>query len=162
MRPLAMNTGVSNQATQHLDVDFVSREPSGSKLWTLLAPVMLIVTSLLVFVAARNAASDRIAQLTGFAYYWTVGGVIIPLILLQREGYVALLARSRLPWNARLVAAVIALFAPAVFGFLFAFPYLFPVETAWLLPGLALYALLNGTFEEVFWRGLFITRFRIF
>jgi membrane protease YdiL (CAAX protease family) len=128
--------------------------------WTLFAPVLVILTSFAIFRLTKSTSTDRVVQLTGFAFYWIAGGIVFPLVLLGRRGYGALLERRDVTWNARLVWGVVALFLPALFGFFFAFPYMFPAESALLLPGLAVYALLNGTFEEVFWRGLFLEQFR--
>jgi membrane protease YdiL (CAAX protease family) len=127
---------------------------------TLLAPPILILTSLAVFQVTEWAAGDKVAQVMGFAFYWIVAGVIFPMVILGRAGYVALFSGPPIEWTITLPMAIAALFLPAVFGFLFAFPYLFPADTGVLLATLALYALFNGTLEEVFWRGLFITQFR--
>jgi membrane protease YdiL (CAAX protease family) len=152
MRPLTLDANVPLR--QKAMTNLTSAEQNRRR-WTLIAPVLLVLTTFAVFQVATMEAGERIGQLTGFAYYWTAGGIIIPLILLERRGYSALFNRPGAKLN-----GVVALFMPAAFGFLFAFPYLFPAASSLLLPSLALYAILNGTFEEVFWRGLFISRFR--
>jgi membrane protease YdiL (CAAX protease family) len=125
----------------------------------LLAPVVLILASFVILQLSQSTTTGRVAQLTAFSFYWIACGIIIPLIILGRSGYAALFNRPRVRWTTPLRIGVAALFVPAAFGFLFAFPYLFPAESYLLLPGVALYALLNGTFEEAFWRGLFIRQF---
>lgn len=128
--------------------------------WTLFSPLLLIVTSFAVFQITKSTSNDRVVQLTGFVFYWITGGMVLPLIILGRRGYAALFTRVSVDWSVPLVWGLIASFLPAIFGFLFAFPYMFPADSTLLLPGLALYALLNGTFEEVFWRGLFLEQAR--
>jgi membrane protease YdiL (CAAX protease family) len=130
------------------------------RLWTLVSPAILILATLAVFQVTKSVTSEWVTHLTGFAFYWSVSGIIIPMILLGRQGYASLFTRAPVTWSAGLRLGVMGLFIPAAFGFLFVFPYLFPGEKNLLIPGLVLYALLNGTFEEVFWRGLFIKQFR--
>jgi membrane protease YdiL (CAAX protease family) len=130
------------------------------RFWTLVSPAILILATLAVFQVTKPVTTQWVTHLTGFAFYWSVGGIIIPLILLGRDGYASLFARASVKWSLALRLGVPALFIPAAFGFLFVFPYLFPGESNLLIPGLVLYALLNGTFEEVFWRGLFVRHFR--
>ena len=134
--------------------------PQNLRRLTLLSPPIVILTSFAVFQVTQSVADARVAQFTGFAFYWIVAGIVIPMIVLGREGYAALFSGPRIEWTLGLPMAIAALFLPAVFGFLFAFPYLFPADTGVLLATLALYAVFNGTLEEVFWRGLFMTQFR--
>jgi membrane protease YdiL (CAAX protease family) len=123
------------------------------------APLGLMLATLVVFRAAQAVGGDRAALFAGFGFYWLLGGVVLPLLLIGRDGYAAVFARRKVRWSVALVTAVLLLIASVAFALLFAFPALFPVESNAVLVGLAAYALVNGTLEEVFWRGVFLRRF---
>ena len=160
MRQASIFPGQARGATSPRALNAKSWTAQNARRWTLIAPALLIPASAAVFQVTKSATNQIVAQLTGFAFYWIVGGIIIPLLILGRDGYAALFTRQSVQWNVALRAGVGGLFLPAVLGFLFAFPYLFPTDVSVLLLTLALYALFNGTLEEVFWRGLFISQFR--
>ena len=147
-----MRTATLPQATR--------TEPTTSANWLLFSPILVISATVVVFRIAMSVTSDQSAQLIGYAFYWATIGPVIPLVMVGRRGYAELFATHGVHLNATLRAALILAFAPIAFGFLFVFPLLFPVESNWLLVALAAYALVNGMAEEVFWRGLFIRRFR--
>ena len=63
------------------------------------------------------------------------------------------------PAPLRFTIALVLLTVPVVAGFLFAFPAIFPLASGATLLGLAVYGIVNGTMEEVFWRGTFARRF---
>ena len=130
-----------------------------SSRWLLVSPLLVIAATAAVFQITRSQTANPRAQLAGFVFYWAIIGVVLPLLFLGRRGYVELFAARPMEWNTTLRAVLVVLFLPAAYGFLFAFPMLFPAESSWLLPSLALYALVNGTTEEVYWRGLFMSRF---
>ncbi len=159
MRQASMFPSMNRDATSQR-APIAAWTSEGLRRWTLISPLILILASAAIFQVSKSATDMWVAQLTGFAFYWIVGGIIIPLIILGRNGYASLFARSTIEWSAGLRFGIMALFLPAGFGFLFAFPYFFPADTSVLLPTLALYALVNGTLEEVFWRGLFVAQFR--
>ena len=160
MRQASMNPSVPHGAPPLRAMNAGSWTSRNLRWGTLISPAVLILTTLAVFQVTKSATGEWGTHLTGFAFYWAAGGIIIPLILLGRSGYASLFSTVPVSWSVRLRAGVASLFLPAAFGFLFVFPYLFPGESNLLIPGLVLYALINGTFEEVFWRGLFIRQFR--
>lgn len=125
----------------------------------LAAPLLLMLATLAVFRLAMALGGERVALYTGFGFYWLLGGIALPLLLIGREGYAAVFARPRVRWSIALGVGVVLLVGSVAFGLLFAFPSLFPVDSNTLLVGLTLYALVNGTLEEVFWRGVFLRRF---
>lgn len=125
----------------------------------LLAPLVLMATTLAVFRLLIPLAGETAAYFAGFAFYWLLGGIILPVLLIGRDGVTSLFARRAPALNPGFLAALVLLAASVVFGFLFAFPYIFPVETGVTLASLAAYAIVNGTSEEIFWRGTFAQRF---
>jgi membrane protease YdiL (CAAX protease family) len=124
-----------------------------------LAPIVLILATLAVFNVALSLAGARLAHLIGFTFYWVFGGVVLPLALIGRDGFAVLFAQRPVRWSIPLAIMLVLLALPVAFGFLFVFPSLFPVDRNVILLGVAAYALVNGTLEEVFWRGVFARRF---
>lgn len=125
----------------------------------LVAPIILILATLAVFRTLMPLAGERTTYFAGFAFYWLVGGIILPVILIGRDGVTALFARPTVPKGLRFTIAFVLLAVPVVAGFLFAFPAIFPWASSATLLGLAAYGIVNGTMEEVFWRGTFARRF---
>lgn len=145
--------------------DSVIRDSSGAvviryapRRWFLAAPLLLIAATLVVFLALMPLG-DRLAYVAGVLVYWLAAGVLLPLLLVGREGYDGMFAKPvvQRDWSLRLGLLLLAL--PVIAGFLFVFPSLFPVESNVLLPLMAAYAIVNGFCEEVFWRGMFARRF---
>ena len=125
----------------------------------LVAPIVLIIATYAVFRLLTPIAGERTASFTGFAFYWLVGGIVLPVTLIGRDGVAALFGRHTVRRGPRLTIALALLTLPVAFGFLFAFPAILPFASGATLAGLAAYAVVNGTLEEVFWRGTFARRF---
>jgi membrane protease YdiL (CAAX protease family) len=125
----------------------------------LIAPIVLIIATYAVFRLLIPAAGERTASFAGFAFYWLVGGIALPVALIGRDGVAALFERRPVRRDLRFTIALILLALPVAFGFLFAFPAILPFASGATLAGLAAYAVVNGTLEEIFWRGTFARRF---
>ena len=123
------------------------------------APLFLIATTYAVFQLLMPVAGETAAYFAGFAFYWLIGGIVLPLLLIGRDGVASVFARRTRALSPGFAAALVLLAASVVFGFLFTFPYIFPVESGATLASLAAYAIVNGTCEEIFWRGTFAHRF---
>jgi membrane protease YdiL (CAAX protease family) len=132
---------------------------AGTRNSVLIAPVVLIVTMYLTFRVAERLGGLQFAHYAGFAIYWLVWGIGVPLFFLGRRGLIDLLLsrdppRHRLPWMAAVLLA-----GPPIVALLLVFPELFPAPRDAMLLALAAYALVNGVLEEVFWRGVFARMF---
>lgn len=140
----------------------VANEPARARYaarFFLIAPVVLIIATYAVFRLLTPIAGERIASFAGFGFYWLLGGIVMPVTLIGRDGIAALFTRRPGPRGLRFTIALVLLAVPVVFGFLFALPAILPFATGATLAGLAAYAVVNGTLEEVFWRGTFARRF---
>jgi len=127
--------------------------------WFIMAPLVLMATTYAVFQLLIAVAGERAAYFVGFAFYWQLGGIILPILLIGRDGVASVFARQTQPMSLRFGLALVLLAAPVVFGFLFAFPSIFPVASGVTVASLVAYAIVNGTCEEIFWRGTFALRF---
>lgn len=123
------------------------------------APLFLIATTYAVFQLLMPVAGETAAYFAGFASYWLIGGIVLPLLLIGRDGVASVFARRTRALSPGFAAALVLLAASVAFGFLFTFPYIFPVDSGATLASLAAYAIVNGTCEEIFWRGTFAHRF---
>jgi membrane protease YdiL (CAAX protease family) len=130
-----------------------------SRRWFIMAPLVLMAATYAVFQLLMPVAGERAAYFGGFAFYWLVGGIVLPILLIGRSGVASLFARPTRALSLGYATALVLLAVPVVFGFLFAFPSLFPMASGVTVAGLVAYALVNGTCEEVFWRGTFARRF---
>lgn len=125
----------------------------------IIAPWALIATTFIVFPVAVDQLGPRWGYLTGFIFFWVGWCVTVPLWLLGARGVARLFrpASPRLPRPAWLWATLLAF--PVAGGFATVFvPALEEVTAAALLLALVI-AVLNGTLEEVFWRGTFAELF---
>ena len=127
--------------------------------WFIVAPLFLIATTYAVFQLLMPVAGETAAYFAGFAFYWLIGGIVLPVLLIGRDGVASVFARRTRALSPGFAAALVLLAASVAFGFLFTFPYIFPVDRGATLASLAAYAIVNGTCEEIFWRGTFAHRF---
>lgn len=124
----------------------------------LLAPFFLLITTYLAFKGLAWRFGAKIGYLGGFVLYWVVWGLIFPLVLLGPQ---ALLARFSAisPFGDPWWLGAICVLAPPLIALVNVFPRLLPNATTRLILFSALLAVVNGTLEEVLWRGVFTSLF---
>lgn len=160
MRTFSAIQGASRELT-----DAGSRAPLGladirhSRRWFVIAPLVLVVTTYAVFQLLIPIAGARAAYFTGFAFYWLLGGIALPLLLIGRDGVASLFARRSGGVSFWFVVSLMLLAVPVAFGLLFASPLIFPMASGATIASLVAYGIVNGTCEEIFWRGTFAHRF---
>lgn len=142
------------RASTHLEL-----APPSLQRVLLVAPLVLVASTYIVFQAALHYFGQVDGYMIGFAFYWVVWGIAVPLFTVGRDGIAAMFRPGRSHFGMPAAIAVPLLAAPAGYGFLFVFPGLFPSATDRLLLAAAVYAIMNGVLEEVFWRGLFARTF---
>ena len=130
-----------------------------SRRWFIVAPPALIGATFAVFQLVIAIAGERAAYYFGFAFYLLLGGIVLPLLLIGRDGVRSLFARGIRLARLEFANALVLLAAPVVFGLLFVFPSIVRVASGATIASLLAYAVLNGTGEEIFWRGTFAHRF---
>jgi membrane protease YdiL (CAAX protease family) len=124
----------------------------------LLAPVALIVSMYAVFQLAVKALGIDAGFVVGFATYWLVWCLAVPLWMLGGQGVGELFASSATRGGPNLIQRLLLIALPA-FGLLVVFPLAFPGGGDRLVVAFAAYALVNGVVEEIFWRGLPVRAF---
>lgn len=124
----------------------------------LLSPIVLLAVMYGVFRATTAALGTQRGFVAAFLVYWAIWGVAVPLWFLGRDGFVDLFRPARRPGTPATLVTLLALALPVAVGFLFVFPSLY-YSTDRLLLVFAVYAIINGMLEEVYWRGLFVRAF---
>ncbi len=144
------------------------REPraEGGIALTTARRVGLIVAPLLILVTVYFVVGFTIAQfgfdpgyLLGIAFYWVVWCIAFPLWAVGRRGLVAMF-RGEGGWSIKpSVLGRVLLAIPVVFMLVAVLPQVWPHLTASFILLSILIGLVNGTLEEVLWRGAYLVAF---
>lgn len=130
------------------------RELREFALW--LTPPFALLTSFAVLQFAQLAFGRRGGFTVGLAFYWLVWCLLVPFAVLGRAEFRQLFGRSA--QELRLRDAVVLMIPPAV-GFTAIFPLLLWIGDSTLYVAAAVIAIVNGTCEEVLWRGAYLKVF---
>ena len=123
-------------------------------LW--LTPPFALVTSFAVLQSAQLALGHRGGFTVGFLFYWIVWCLLVPFAVLGRAGFRELFERSARVLRLR---DAVLLMLPAAVGFSSIFPVLMWIGNSKLYVAAAAVAIVNGTCEEVLWRGAYLKVF---
>lgn len=125
-----------------------------------LTPPFLLLTTYFAYRFLVGRLGPRRGYLAGFLFYWLAWCLLLPLVLLGPQGFLDLFRLEGTglgdPWWLGLIALLI----PLALGYGYAFPRALRRRPGWsvLLVSAAL-ALVNGTLEEVLWRGTYAAVF---
>jgi membrane protease YdiL (CAAX protease family) len=121
-------------------------------------PVLLTASTALVFTLLTGWLGADLGYVLGFGFYW-LWCVSVPLVLFGKDGFLSLF-REESPFFRRENWFLITLLALTIVGAVvgYAIPSLARVSlwTALFAP----IAIVNGTCEEVLWRGTYVKAFR--
>ena len=132
-----------------------SRLPS---IFTLAIPFVLLPSTALVFVNASSLLGREWGYILGFLFYWTVWCVIIPLILLGKNGYLSLFVdKTPIFSQGNRLVVVLFIFISLVTLMLYGKDFIQAPLT--LIMVSIPVAIINGVCEELLWRGLYIKIF---
>ena len=123
-------------------------------LW--LTPPFALLTSFAVLLSAEFTFGQRAGFTVGLLFYWIVWCLLLPFALLGRAAFLELFGRSAR--EVRMREAILLMIPPAV-GFTAIFPLLLWLGNSTLLVVAAAIAIVNGTCEEVLWRGAYLRIF---
>ena len=130
------------------------RELREFALW--LTPPFALLTSFAILQSAQLVFGRRGGFAVGLGFYWLVWCLLVPFAVLGRAEFRQLFARSA--QELRLRDAVVLMLPPAV-GFTAIFPLLLWIGDSTLYVAAAAIAIVNGTCEEVLWRGAYLKVF---
>ncbi len=124
-----------------------------------LAPLLLLLTTYLVFKAAVMLFGLKPGYLIGFLFYWIIWCLLFPLWLLGKDAVFSMFRQAAEPLGKPKWLGAILLFILPLFTMAYAFPMQLPKATVIIVVLSALIALINATCEEILWRGVY---FKVF
>jgi membrane protease YdiL (CAAX protease family) len=125
----------------------------------LLAPWVLLGTTYLCYGALKRRLAAPTAYLGGFLFYWVAWCIVLPLVVLGPRRLAGLFRPCASPLGHPWWLGVFCLVGPPLFSFATVFPGALRRANpkVWLASAAA--AIVNGTLEEVLWRGTYIALF---
>jgi membrane protease YdiL (CAAX protease family) len=125
-----------------------------------LSPPVLLITTFLIFRYTANTLGREKAYLYGFLFYWIVWCFLIPLLTVGLEGLQDMFSTPNPRFGKPMWLGIFLLVSPPLFMYLTRFPTGIKGATTIFIIYSIGYAVANGTFEEVLWRGTFIVAFK--
>jgi hypothetical protein len=119
-------------------------------------PFLLIMVMIPIFQGLARQMEKQKAWFTGLVIYWILWGIAAPLLLVGKSALCDLIQPSALNGTILLLASIPVLFAGigrVAFGMQSEKP------EPWIALALIGTALGNGIFEEILWRGVYLTLF---
>lgn len=125
----------------------------------LLTPPLLLASTYLMYAQLAEIMDLRVAYLTGFLFYWCGWCLALPLWILGPAGVRQLFQNPTRPLGRRSWVGLLLLVAPPAAGYATIAPVVFPGAGPLVVSVSALIAVINGTLEELLWRGAFPVAF---
>ncbi|MCC6612612.1 MAG: CPBP family intramembrane metalloprotease [Anaerolineae bacterium] len=124
------------------------------------APLVLFASTYAAFRSAKRWFSPQRAYLLGFVFYWVIWCILLPYLLIGTDGLRQMFTPADQPLGAPAIIGLVALVLPAVGAPFFTgtLGRLKAVTPAILVVSI-LFALVNGTAEEILWRGTYVSVF---
>ncbi|MHA2050974.1 MAG: CPBP family intramembrane glutamic endopeptidase [Promethearchaeota archaeon] len=125
----------------------------------LLLPLLLLISTALIFFLFSQWLGKELGYILGFIFYWAVWCIMVPILLLGKSNFLSLF-RGEVPlFQKKNWLPITLLLATTVGAFLMFFlPNITTTPLAIIMIGIPV-AIINGTCEEIFWRGLFVKKF---
>ncbi len=125
----------------------------------LIAPPLLLVTTYFVFNFLAGVLGSINGYLGGFLFYWIIWCGLLPLFLLGPNGIRNLFKDAHPRFGKPAWLGLLFLIGPAITPFFTLFlPRVMNITSTILFISI-LFAITNGTFEEILWRGTFVSIF---
>lgn len=128
---------------------------NGRRITLILLPWLLLLSTYLVFIWSVNSFGLKAGYLFGYLFYWIFWCYLIPFLILKPAGLASLFKKNNL--SAFIYGLLLIPIIIAFLGIPFR-PYLFKLTPLIAIVSL-LSALVNGTGEELFWRGIYSEHF---
>lgn len=125
----------------------------------ILAPVVLLVTTFIMFRYLSTTVSKEKAYLFGFLFYWVVWCFLLPLFTVGKEDLKQMFSTPSPLFGQPAWLGIMLLIGPPLLLFVTTFPSSMKGATLVFVISSAMYAAANGTFEEILWRGTYIVAF---
>lgn len=125
----------------------------------ILAPPILLLTTYLTFRYSAAWLGPARGYLIGFLFYWIIWCFLLPFLTVGLEGFRQMFGSPNPTFGRPNWLSIILLVGPPLFMFLTRFPSEIRSASLIFVIYSVLYAVANGTMEEVLWRGTFVTAF---
>jgi len=128
------------------------------RVWTILTPFLLLLSTSAVFMIAAQWLGNDLGYLIGFGFYWLFWCLLVPWLVVRKQGFTGLLTDGRplferKNWPAALLWVVVIIVAMLMYGKDF-----LAAPLALILIAIPL-AAINGLCEELLWRGVYVRVF---
>lgn len=123
------------------------------------APWILLLTAYLAFKGAVTMLGPKPGYLAGFLFYWIGWCLAFPLWILGSKGLAGLFRDRRPRFTSRTWLGLLMLLLPLLLAYGYEFPRALPQATLPIVLTSALISIINGTAEEVLWRGTYALAF---
>lgn len=130
------------------------------KAFLLVLPILLIVSTALVFVSLSKWVNREFGYVMGFIFYWLAWCFLVPFIMLKRDGIISILFNEENPLfrKPNWLPASLLIFIIAITGIMYP-PFDLAAAPARLIIIAIPIAIVNGVCEELLWRGLYVRAF---
>lgn len=129
------------------------------KTFLLLLPILLILSTALVFVSLSKWLNAELGYVLGFIFYWLIWCFLVPYFLLKREGVVSLFReKSPLFSKSNWLPAGLLILIVAITVKMYPLTGLVATPARLLIIAIPV-AIINGICEELLWRGLYVRAF---
>jgi membrane protease YdiL (CAAX protease family) len=125
----------------------------------ILTPPVLLVTTFILFYYLSSTITKEKAYLFGFIFYWLVWCFLLPIFIVGKEGLKEMFSTPNPLFGQPAWLGIILLIGPPLLLFVTTFPSSIRGATLAFVVISAMYAVVNGTFEEILWRGTYIIAF---
>jgi len=132
---------------------------TSSQVVLMVAPPVLVVTTYLTFRYTATRLGPARGYLVGFLLYWIVWCFLLPLLAVGLDGFRRMFGPPEPMFGRPSWLGIVLLVGPPLGMYLTVFGKEIGSAGLMVIIYSALYAIVNGTMEEVLWRGTFVTAF---
>lgn len=132
---------------------------TSKKGFLLLLPVLLLLSTALIFFLFSQWLGKDLGYIFGFIFYWVVWCIMTPVLILGKNTFFSLFRGEGLLFQKKNWLPITLLLATTVGALLMYFiPNIATTPLEIIMIGIPV-AIINGTCEEIFWRGLYVKKF---
>ncbi len=132
---------------------------SWNQMGLLIAPWLLLPTTYLCYQLLGHRWGAKVGYLGGFLFYWAIWCIAFPLAILGTHGFEDLFRSVSSPFGQPWWVGMFCLVAPPLVALVTIFPHAIRSAGWQLVFVSAILAIVNGTLEEVLWRGAYVRLF---
>ena len=125
----------------------------------LLAPWLLLASTMTVFRRLAARLGPRRGYFGGFLFYWVFWCLLLPMWVLGPRRLPTLFRARAAPSSRPKRSDLLLLAVPPAVGYSLAFPHALPRADKKIVLASALQALINASAEELLWRGTYLAVF---